>query len=112
VDLADNFRKESEIVLDITKLEAIQRSGLREKEEIIEEIADLESKKLKVKAKRVKIDSNLATTKLHIQELTKQIEAQEQNIEAMNMDEELGQEEIMPAVKEEPAETGINRTEE
>ncbi|UCD87030.1 MAG: hypothetical protein JSV01_04505 [Desulfobacterales bacterium] len=60
----------------------------------------------------VKIDSNLATTKLHIQELTKQIEAQEQNIEAMNMDEELGQEEIMPAVKEEPAETGINRTEE
>lgn len=112
LDLANNFRKESGIVLDITKLEAIQKSGLGEKEGMIEEIANLKSKKLKVEAERVKIDSKLATTKLHIQELTKQIEAQEQNIEAMNMDEKPGQEEIMPAVKEAPAETGISETEE
>ncbi len=110
--LANNFRKESGIVLDITKLEAIQTSGLGEQEGMIEEIANLKSKKLKVEAERVKIDAKLATTKLHIQELTKQIEAQEQNIEAMNMDEKPGQEEIMPAVKEEPAETGISETEE
>jgi len=112
LDLANNFRKESGIVLDITKLEAIQKSGLGEKEGMIEEIANLKSKKLKVEAERVKIDAKLATTKLHIQELTKQIEAQEQNIEAMNMDEKPGQEEIMPAVKEAPAETGISETEE
>ena len=112
LDLANNFRKESGIILDITKLEAIEKSGLGEQEGMIEEIANLKSKKLKVEAERVKIDSKLATTKLHIQELTKQIEAQEQNIEAMNMDEKPGQEEIMPAVKEEPAETGISETEE
>jgi len=75
--LANNFKKESELALDIEKLKAIQRSGLGEKEDIMEKIAGLESKKLKVAAERVEIDTKLATIRLHIQELSKQIEEQD-----------------------------------
>jgi hypothetical protein len=74
--LANNYKKESEIGVDIAKLKAIQKSGLGEKEDIMKKIASLESKKLKVAAERVEIDTEMATTKMHIQQLTKQIEDQ------------------------------------
>ncbi len=65
-------------------MEAIDRSGLGNKEDNINDIADLKSKKLKIEANRIKIEAKRDTTQRKIDDLTKQIEEQETKI--MNLE--------------------------
>ena len=87
LDLAEKYYEEAEITLEIQKVGAITKSGLGEKKDNIKSIADLRSKKLRAEADRIKIEAELETTKLAINDLLKQIEAQEEMIKDMNMDE-------------------------
>ena len=87
LDLAEKYYEEAEITLEIQKVGAIIKSGLGEKKDNIKSIADLRSKKLRTEADRIKIEAELETTKLAINDLLKQIEAQEEMIKDMNMDE-------------------------
>lgn len=87
LDLAEKYYEEAEITLEIQKLGAIIKSGLGEKKDNIKSIADLKSKKLRAEADRIKIEAELETTKLAINDLLKQIEAQEEMIKDMNMNE-------------------------
>ncbi len=80
-ELADELHEEALLALDIAKLEAIDRSDLGEKEDIINKRADLKSKKLEAEAERVKIEAKVATSKRHIDQLTKQIQNQKDTIE-------------------------------
>jgi len=90
-DLANKYRKKAAAAVDLAKLEAIDRSGLGEKEDNIKTIADLKSKKLRIEADMVKIEAKLDTTECRIKDLTKQIEEQAEKIAGMKMLE--GQEE-------------------
>ena len=91
-DLAGNLYKEAQLALDLAKLEAIDRSGLGEKGDNIEEKADLRSKMLGVEAERVKIEAKVATSERHIDQLTKQIESWKKTIEALEMGDGLEKE--------------------
>jgi len=90
-DLANKYRKKAAAAVDLAKLEAIDRSGLGQKEDNIKTIADLQAKRLKIEADMVKIKAKLDTTERRIKDLTKQIEEQAQKIAGMKMLE--GQEE-------------------
>jgi len=103
VDLAKKYYKEAEITLEIQKVEAIMKSGLGENKDNIKSLADLKSKKLRTLADRIKIEAELETTKLVISDLLKQIEAREEMIKDMNMDE--GEESVVDSIAE-PIETG------
>lgn len=85
VDLAENYYKEAEITLEIQKVEAITMSHLGKKEDNIKSLAKLKSKKLRTEADRIKIEAELETAKLAINDLLKQIEAQEEMIKDMDM---------------------------
>ena len=107
VDLAENYYKEAEITLEIQKVEAITMSHLGKKEDNIKSLAKLKSKKLRTEADRIKIEAELETAKLAINDLLKQIEAQEEMIKDMNMDEvEAEVEESAEDITTEPVETG------
>lgn len=90
-NLANKYRKKAAAAVDLAKLEAIDRSGLGQKEDNIKTIADLQAKRLKIEADMVKIKAKLDTTERRIKGLTKQIEEQAQKIAGMKMLE--GQEE-------------------
>jgi chromosome segregation ATPase len=79
-DVTNEYRKEAEVGLDLANLEAIDRSGLGEKEDNINKIADLKSKKLKIEANRIKIEAKRETTERKIKDLNKQMEEQETKI--------------------------------
>ena len=102
VDLAKKLYEKAEITLEIQKLEAIMKSGLGENKDNIKALANLKSKKLRTEADRIKIEAELETTKLVIDDLLKQIEAREEMIKDMNMEEE----ESVESSITEPIETG------
>lgn len=79
-DAADEYQKKAVVSVDLAKLEAIDRSGLGEKKENIEDIADLKAKQLKIEANRIKIEAKRDTTGENINDLLKQIEEQETKI--------------------------------
>jgi hypothetical protein len=99
VDFAKKCYKEAEITLEIQKVEAIMKSSLGENKDNIKSLADLKSQKLRTLADRMKIEAELETTKLVISDLLKQIEAREEMIKDMNMDE-------VEDIITEPIETG------
>lgn len=102
VDLAKKTYEQAEITVEIQKLEAIMKSGLGENKDNIKALANLKSKKLRTEADRIKIEAELETTKLVIDDLLKQIEAREEMIKDMNMEEE----ESVESSITEPIETG------
>ena len=79
-DAADEYKKKAEVSVELAKLEAIDRAGLGEKQENIEDIADLKAKELKIEANRIKIEAKRDTTGEKINDLMKQIEEQETKI--------------------------------
>jgi hypothetical protein len=79
-DAADEYQKKAAVSVDLAKLEAIDRAGLGEKKENIEDIADLKSKQLKIEVNRIKIGAKRDTTGEKINDLLKQIEEQETKI--------------------------------
>ena len=105
VDLAKKLYEKAEITLEIQKLEAIMKSGLGENKDNIKALANLKSKKLRTEAYRIKIEAELETTKLVINDLLKQIEAREEIIKDMNMGEEEKEESVKNSITE-PIETG------
>ena len=82
-DLAEKLQKEAALGLDIAKLEAIDRSGLGDKDDNARKIADLKANRLETEAQRVKIEAQLATAKRHIRGLTKQIAEKAKEIEGL-----------------------------
>ncbi|MDH3849883.1 MAG: hypothetical protein OEV09_02380 [Deltaproteobacteria bacterium] len=79
-DAAAEYQKKAAVNVDLAKLEAIDRSGLGEKKENIEDIADLKSKQLKIEVNMIKIGAKRDTTGEKINDLLKQIEEQETKI--------------------------------
>ena len=79
-DAADKNRKKAEVGVELAKLEAIDKAGLGEKQENIEDIADLKAKELKIEVDRIKIEAKRDTTGEKINDLRKQIEEQETKI--------------------------------
>ncbi|MDY7037129.1 MAG: hypothetical protein SV375_13315 [Thermodesulfobacteriota bacterium] len=86
--MADKYRKKASVAVDLAKLEAIDRSGLGEKDKNIKAIANLKSKRLKLEADAVKIEARRAATEREIRDLTRQIEEQAEKIEGMKMGDE------------------------
>lgn len=106
-DQARTYHKETAIALDIAKMEAIDSSGLGEKDDNIKTIADLKAKKLGVEADGIKINAKLTTTERRINDLTEQIKAQEEKIKDIESPE--GQVEEKP---ETPTETEQTKAQE
>jgi chromosome segregation ATPase len=88
LDLAKKNKKAAAIELDIAKLEAIDRSGLGEKQDNIKTIADLKAKTLDIESDKVKIEAKLSTTKMDIENLKNQIKVMEEVINSMKMAEQ------------------------
>jgi chromosome segregation ATPase len=100
-DLAKKLQKEAALGLDIAKLEAIERSGLGDRDDTTKKIADLKSKRLEIEAQRVKIEAQLATAKRHSRDLTKQIEEKTKEIEGLRTGKgEKGKETESPEARE------------
>jgi len=85
LDLAQKNKKEASVKLDIEKLEAIDRSGLGEKQDNIKTIADLKAKVPYIESDRIKIGAKLSTTQIDIDNLIKQIKEMEEMIKNMKM---------------------------
>ncbi|MEE9119949.1 MAG: hypothetical protein V3U56_01510 [Syntrophobacteria bacterium] len=79
-DAADEYRKEAKVSLDLAKFEAIDRSGLGDRENNRKKIADLTTKKFKIKGNRTQIEYNRDSKERKINDLLKQIEEQETKI--------------------------------
>ncbi len=79
-DVANEYRDETEVSVELAKLEAIDRSGLGEKEKNINKIADLKAGKLRIEANRIKLEAKRDTTEQKINDLIKQLEEQETKI--------------------------------
>ena len=79
-DAADEYRKKAEVGVELATLEAIDRSGLGEKQKNIEDIADLKAKELKIEVNKIKFEAKRDTTGEKINDLMKQIEEQETKI--------------------------------
>jgi hypothetical protein len=83
--VTNKYREEAEVSLDLAKWEAIDRSGLGEKDKNIDNIADLKSKRLKIEAERIKIEAKRETTENKINDLGRQIKELEEKIDNMKM---------------------------
>jgi chromosome segregation ATPase len=112
-DLADKHFDAAEVKLDLAKLETIDKANLGEKEDNINNIADLKSKILKIEAESIKLEAKRDTTEQKINDLTKQIEEQETkitNLHAVGVPEpvagEVGKQEEGPG-EQKPGETSI-----
>ncbi|UCE82132.1 MAG: hypothetical protein JSV47_10440 [Deltaproteobacteria bacterium] len=84
-EVTNKYREEAEVSLDLAKWEAIDRSGLGEKDKNIDNIADLKSKRLKIEAERIKIEAKRETTENKINDLSRQIKELEEKIDNMKM---------------------------
>jgi len=80
LNIASKDRKKAQVSLDIKKLEAIDRTGLGEKEDNLDTIADLKSKILKIEADKVKIEAKIATYEVLIKDQKKQIQDQDAKV--------------------------------
>ena len=85
-DLADKCHEKAAVSVDLAKLEAIDKSGLGQANNV-EAIADLRAEKLKLEADIVQIEAKMVTTERRIKNLTKKIENQAEKIESMKMPE-------------------------
>jgi chromosome segregation ATPase len=83
-EMADKYHETAEVKLDLAKLEAVDKANLGEKEDNINNIADLKAKILRIEADNIKIVAKRDTTEQKIKGLTKQIEEQETKI--MNLE--------------------------
>jgi chromosome segregation ATPase len=79
-EVANKYHETAEVKLDLAKLEAVDKANLGEKEDNINNIADLKAKILKIEADNIKIEAKRDTTEQKIKGLTKQIEEQETKI--------------------------------
>ena len=79
-DVADKYQDSAEVKLDLSKIEAVDKANLGEKEDNINKIADLKSKILKIEADSIRLEAKRDTTEQKINGLTKQIEEQETKI--------------------------------
>ena len=75
--VAKVYRKETDVGVELAKWETIDKAGYGEKQDNIEKIADLRSKKLKLEAERIKIKAKRDTTEEQIKDMMRQIEEQE-----------------------------------
>ncbi|HID28810.1 MAG TPA: hypothetical protein EYP19_02260 [Desulfobacterales bacterium] len=100
-NMADKCRAKASVAVDLAKLEAIDRSGLGEKNDNLKAIADLKSKKLKLEADTIKLEARRAATERQINDLTKQIEDKAEKIEGMKMGDEQEEAIESPSVVEE-----------
>lgn len=75
--VAKQYRKETDVGVDLAKWETIDKAGFGEKQDNIEKIADLRAKKLKLEVERIKIQAKRDTTEEKIKNLMAQIEEQE-----------------------------------
>jgi chromosome segregation ATPase len=78
--IAKNDLEQAQLALDIAKLEAIDESGLGEKEDTINKLADLKTKKLKIEVATVKLDAKRQNLEYRIQQLSKEVQDQEEQI--------------------------------
>lgn len=85
-DLADSFRKETELDYDLMKIEAIIKSGLGKKDDNVKTKANLQQKKLKMQSNRIGIKADMEKTKGKIDDLTAQIAKTEASIKEMKFD--------------------------
>ena len=76
-NIAESELEAAEMEVEIRQWEAIDNSGLGDKEKNINKIGDLKSDKLKLESKTVKTNAEYATTGVKIKKLEKQIRAQE-----------------------------------
>ncbi len=79
-NLAEVLVKKADIRVAIKKMEAIDNSNLGNKEDNINRIASLKTKKLSVESDAIEIKADMDTTQLRIKALTKQIKAHEKKI--------------------------------
>ena len=75
-DIAKNELKAAEMEVEIRQWEAIDNSGLGDKEKNINKIADLKSDKLKLESKTIKTQAEYTNTGLKLKKLDKNIRAQ------------------------------------
>jgi chromosome segregation ATPase len=83
-DVADKYRDEAEVGVELAKLEAIDRAGLGDVEDNKKKIANLTTKKYKIKGDRTQIEYDRDKVERKINDLLKQIEEQETKI--INLD--------------------------
>ena len=79
-DVADKYRDETEVGVELAKLEAIDRAGLGDVEDNKKKIANLTTKKYKIKGDRTQIEYDRDKVERKINDLLKQIEEQETKI--------------------------------
>ena len=74
--LAEIIKEKSELLVELKKAEAIDNSGLGDKENNIKEITKLKTKELGVETDQVKTEGDISTIELKIKALDKQIAKQ------------------------------------
>ena len=85
-DLADSFRKESELDYDLLKIEAISKSGLGKKEDNVKTKSNLQQKKQNAQSNRIGIRADMENAKGKIDDLSAQFAKMEDSIKAMKFD--------------------------
>ncbi len=76
------------VELSILKLEAIDRSGLGDREASIKNIADLKAKALKIEGNKIKTQAKVDTTTLKIKDIKNKINDQEMRIKDLKFGED------------------------
>lgn len=79
-NLAAVLVKKADIRVAIKKLEAIDNSNLGDKEDNINRIASLKTKKLSIESDAIEIKADMDTTQLRIKKITKKIKAHQKKI--------------------------------
>ena len=79
-NLAAVLVKKADVRVAIKKLEAIDNSNLGDKEDNINRIASLKTKRLSIESDAIEIKADMDTTKLKIKELNKKIRVHEKKI--------------------------------
>jgi predicted nucleic acid-binding Zn-ribbon protein len=78
--LAEIVEKKATVSVDLKKIEAIENSGLGDKESNIKQIADLRTRELGIESDRVRAKAEVDTLDVKIKKLAKEIEAQEKKV--------------------------------
>lgn len=81
--LAELSQEEAIIGVQIAKWEAIDAQGLGQKEKNIKSLYDLRMELSKKETDRLQLQKDIATRKLHIKKLNKEIQDQESKVESM-----------------------------
>lgn len=79
----DIRRRKAAVFVDTQKMEAIDKSGLGDKEDNINNIANLQTKGLEIETDAIKVKAEMDTLTLRIKKLGKEIASQEKKIAAM-----------------------------